>query len=124
MKGQRDNQPDANHRLYRELNALLFIPFGGVLQVVFLQDLKHAGGKGRTIAEHFKAFHQKTDQQPAEKHRDRYRRDAQGEVGELPARRFSNDQVLRLTHHGHHAAQRGAYARVHHQAAQEGAELF
>ena len=42
----------------------------------------------------------------------------------MPARSFSNNQVLRFTHHRHHAAQGGPDAGMHHQAAQEGAELF
>ena len=51
-------------------------------------------------------------------------RHAQEELEEIPSHNIGNQEILRLTDQGRYTTQRGTHSTVHHQAAQERAELF
>ncbi|MNZ65458.1 hypothetical protein D3C78_836530 [compost metagenome] len=89
-----------------------------------MQHIAYRSRKLHAIAEGFCPFKQETGQHSADKNRDADGRDAQKELSEIPASRFRNNQVLWLPDHRHHTAQRSPHTCMHHQAAQECAELF
>src|SRR5471030_3423775 len=124
MERQRHNQPDANQRLNAKLDSFLSRTVFTVFLIELFQHLKYRLRQLYTITKPAETFDQRTDDKAADKHRHADRRHADQEIGELPACAFGDDQVLRFTDHGHHAAQRRANARMHHQAAQKGAELL
>ena len=59
-----------------------------------------------------------------DEHRHRHRRHPHEELDELPAGVLRDQQVLRLAHLRHDAAERRADCRVHHQSAQERAKCI
>ena len=124
MERQRGDQPDADDPLCNQAQRLLARPLASALQIEFMQFLTYRLRELCSVTKEAKLLHQQTGRQTADQHRHAHRRHSQEEITEVPTRRFGNDQVLRLTHHRHHAPQSGTHPGMHHQAAQEGAKLF
>ena len=124
MEGQCSDQPDTDKALNNQLHFFLFGPACRRFLCIIFQYGSDPLRQFRTVTEQFKPFYQVADQKTTDKHRNRHRRHAQEEIHEIPSGMFGNNQVLRFTDHGHHAAQCGTDTGMHHQAAQESTELI
>ena len=124
MQRQRDDKPQTNSRLNPQFQPILARALRLLLAIALQQNDAYRVRQRGAVAEQAKALDQQAGENAAQQHRHRNRRHTQKEAGEIPAGRMSDNQVLRFAYHGHHAAQRGTDASLHHQAAQKGAKLL
>ena len=83
-----------------------------------------ASGNARAVAEQPKLLDQPAGREAGDRDRQRDRRHCEEELAEFPLGLLGDQQVLRLADLRHDAADRGADRAVHHQPAQERAELL
>ena len=76
-----------------------------------------------SVTKQVELFDQDAGEQASEEHWVGDGCHAHGKFAEMPARLFTDDEVLGLTDQGADAPQCGTDGRVHHEASQEGAEL-
>ncbi len=124
MQGQPDDQYQRRQGLHQQRGLLLRSAFAAFAGGVLGEHLAHRRRQLGAIAEAAALLQQHAGQQAGRQYRHGYRRDLAEELDEMPAGLVADQQVLRLSHQGADAAQRGADRRVHEQAAEEGAEFL
>jgi hypothetical protein len=124
VEGQGHDQKHRNNGLHDQRRALRGCSLAILDPVVFLQNmacgLRHFGAVGKDL----EPLHGQAGQHSDGKHGHADGRDTHEEFDELPSCHLADQQVLGLAHQRADAAQRGAHGPMHHQVAQEGAELF
>ncbi len=123
VKTQREDQKNSGESLDHKFGDVLLGALLGFVSVVVSQDLAHHLGQARAESKPASGLQQPAGAESDKQHRHRHWRHADKKLDELPARNLRDQQILRLPDERAHAAERRPYCGVHHETAQEGAEL-
>ncbi len=124
VQAQRDDQDDRGQRLRDQRRDFARRALATLLAIVLGEHLPHVGRQARAVAEPAQLFDEHARHQPYRQHGQRHRRHPCEKFDERPVRVLRDQQVLRLAHLRHDAAERSTDCGVHHQPAQERAKCI